>query len=94
MKNTIKVLDYFSTADYFVFALVLFLTIAFVVYGYLKRKNSDNKFVSKQINVFDIPSLINLIKELKISIVINVASAFCNMSIFTGSNAIYRISRQ
>ena len=45
MKNTIKVLDYFSTADYFVFALVLFLTIAFVVYGYLKRKNSDNKFI-------------------------------------------------
>ncbi len=44
-KDTIKVLDYFSTADYIVFALVLFLTIAFVVFGYLKRKNKDNKFL-------------------------------------------------
>ena len=44
-KETIKVLDYFSTADYVVLGFVLFLTIAFVLYGYLKRKNCDNKFL-------------------------------------------------
>ena len=45
MKDSIKVLDYFSTADYFVFGFVLFLTIALVLYGYYKRKQSDDKFV-------------------------------------------------
>ena len=44
-------------------------------------KNPDNEFSSKQIDVFDVPALIELIKQLNISIVINVASAFCNMSI-------------
>ena len=44
-KSTIKVLDYFSTADYLVFGFVLFLTIAFVLYGHYKRKNSGDKFV-------------------------------------------------
>lgn len=44
-KDTIKVLDYFSTADYLVLDCVLFLTIAFVLYGYYKRKQSDDKFV-------------------------------------------------
>ena len=44
-------------------------------------KNPDNEFSSKQIDVFDVPALIDLIKQLIISIVINVASAFCNMSI-------------
>ncbi len=51
----------------------------------IKRKNNyknpDNEIISKQIDVFDIPALVELIKELQISIVINVASAFCNMSI-------------
>ncbi|MBR4508012.1 MAG: sodium:solute symporter family protein [Elusimicrobiaceae bacterium] len=44
-KDTIKVLDYFSTTDYLVLGCVLFLTIAFVLYGYYKRKQSDDKFV-------------------------------------------------
>ena len=44
-------------------------------------KNPKNKITAKQINVFDIQSTVNLIKTLKISITINVASAFCNMSI-------------
>ena len=51
----------------------------------IKRKNNyknpDNEISSKQIDVFDVPALIKLIKELQVSIVINVASAFCNMSI-------------
>lgn len=44
-KDTIKVLDYFSTADYLILGCVLFLTIAFVLYGHYKRKQSDDKFV-------------------------------------------------
>lgn len=44
-KESIKVLDYFSTADYIVLGFVLFLTIAFVLYGYYKRKNCNNKFL-------------------------------------------------
>ncbi|MDD2524463.1 MAG: saccharopine dehydrogenase family protein [Endomicrobiaceae bacterium] len=51
----------------------------------VQRKNNykipDNKIISKQIDAFNIESVIKLIKELNISIVINVASAFCNMSI-------------
>lgn len=44
-------------------------------------KNPDNEITSKQIDVFNAEALIKLIKDLQISIVINVASAFCNMSI-------------
>ena len=44
-KDTIKVLDYFSTADYLVLGCVLFLTIAFVLYGYYRRKNSGDKLI-------------------------------------------------
>ncbi|MDR0822221.1 MAG: saccharopine dehydrogenase family protein [Endomicrobium sp.] len=44
-------------------------------------KDKSKKFQIKQINALDIPSMIALMKELNINITINVASAFCNMSI-------------
>ena len=45
-KDTIKVLDYFSSLDYLVFALVLCCTLIFVIYGYYKRKKvKDDKFL-------------------------------------------------
>ncbi len=51
----------------------------------IKRKKNyklpSNKITAKQIDVFNIDDTIKLIKELDISIVINLASAFCNMSI-------------
>ena len=51
----------------------------------VERKNNykipDNKIISKQIDAFNVEEIIKLIKELNVSIVINVASAFCNMSI-------------
>jgi saccharopine dehydrogenase-like NADP-dependent oxidoreductase len=44
-------------------------------------KDPSKKIQSRQINALDVPSTVQLIKELNISIVINLASAFCNMSI-------------
>lgn len=45
LKESIKVLNYFNFWDYAVFALVLLCTLSFVIYGYYKRKNSNDKFV-------------------------------------------------
>lgn len=44
-KENIKVLNYFNSWDYAIFALVLLCTLSFVIYGYYKRKNSNDKFV-------------------------------------------------
>ena len=45
-KDTIKVLDYFNSLDYLIFALVLCCTLIFVLYGYYKRKKAkDDKFL-------------------------------------------------
>ncbi|MDR2860731.1 MAG: saccharopine dehydrogenase family protein [Elusimicrobiota bacterium] len=51
----------------------------------IERKNSykvpEKKIKVSKIDALDIASMIKLIKELNISITVNVASAFCNMSI-------------
>jgi saccharopine dehydrogenase-like NADP-dependent oxidoreductase len=44
-------------------------------------KDTSKKIQIKQIDALDIPEVIKLIKDLKISITLNLASAFCNMSI-------------
>ncbi|MCA6085390.1 saccharopine dehydrogenase C-terminal domain-containing protein [Candidatus Endomicrobiellum agilis] len=44
-------------------------------------KDTSKKIQIKQINALDIREMIKLIKDLKISITLNLASAFCNMSI-------------
>ncbi len=44
-------------------------------------KDPSKKLIPKEINALDIPQTSALIKELDISIVLNLASAFCNMSI-------------
>ncbi|MDR1928591.1 MAG: saccharopine dehydrogenase family protein [Endomicrobium sp.] len=44
-------------------------------------KNPSKKITIIEINAFDIKKMIKLIRDLKISITINLASAFCNMSI-------------
>lgn len=44
-KENIKVLNYFNSWDYAIFALVLLCTLSFVIYGYYKRKNSGDKLV-------------------------------------------------
>jgi len=51
----------------------------------IERKNNykdpSNKIAAKQVDALNVPELIKLIKENDISITINLASAFCNMSI-------------
>jgi saccharopine dehydrogenase-like NADP-dependent oxidoreductase len=51
----------------------------------IKRKNNlkDNskKLYSRQINAYDVPAMIRLIKETNSSIVINLGTAFINMSV-------------
>lgn len=51
----------------------------------IERKNNykdpSKKLQAKQINALDIKDMIKLMKEWKISITVNLASAFCNMSI-------------
>lgn len=51
----------------------------------IKRKNNikdkSKKIYSRQINALDIPATINLIKETKSEIVINLGTAFLNMSV-------------
>lgn len=44
-------------------------------------KDSSGKLFSRQLNAMDIPSTVKLIRELNISIVINLANAFVNMSV-------------
>ena len=44
-------------------------------------KDASNKITARSIDVFDAPALIKLIKDLEADIVINLASAFCNMAI-------------
>jgi len=44
-------------------------------------KDPANKIAAKRIDALNVPEMIALIKELQISIVINLASAFCNMSV-------------
>jgi saccharopine dehydrogenase-like NADP-dependent oxidoreductase len=51
----------------------------------IERKNNykdlTKKIQIKQVDALNIPEMIKLIKNLKISIIVNLASAFCNMSI-------------
>ncbi|MCA6085826.1 saccharopine dehydrogenase C-terminal domain-containing protein [Candidatus Endomicrobiellum agilis] len=44
-------------------------------------KDPTKKIQIKQIDALNVPEMIRLIKDLKISITVNLASAFCNMSI-------------
>jgi saccharopine dehydrogenase-like NADP-dependent oxidoreductase len=44
-------------------------------------KDLTKKIQIKQVDALNIPEMIKLIKDLKISITVNLASAFCNMSI-------------
>jgi saccharopine dehydrogenase-like NADP-dependent oxidoreductase len=44
-------------------------------------KDTSKKIQIRQIDALNVPAMIKLIKELNISITINLASAFCNMSI-------------
>ncbi|MDR2708417.1 MAG: saccharopine dehydrogenase family protein [Elusimicrobiota bacterium] len=55
-------------------------------------KISDNKIQALKIDAFDICANIKLLRDLNIKIVVNVASAFCNMSILEsciGADAAY-----
>jgi saccharopine dehydrogenase-like NADP-dependent oxidoreductase len=51
----------------------------------IERKNNykdlTKKIQIKELDALNVPEVIKLIKELKISITVNLASAFCNMSI-------------
>ncbi|MDR2965046.1 MAG: saccharopine dehydrogenase family protein [Treponema sp.] len=51
----------------------------------VERKNNykdpSNKITAKTIDALNVPELIKFIKEQEISIIINLATAFCNMSI-------------
>ena len=51
----------------------------------IERKNNykdpANKITAKRINAMNVPELVKFIKKLNISIILNLASAFCNMSI-------------
>jgi saccharopine dehydrogenase-like NADP-dependent oxidoreductase len=51
----------------------------------IERKNNykdpAKKIQTKHIDALNVPEMIKLIKDLKISITVNLASAFCNMSI-------------
>ena len=44
-------------------------------------KDLSKKLIAREINALDIPQTVDLIEELNISIVVNLASAFCNMAI-------------
>jgi saccharopine dehydrogenase-like NADP-dependent oxidoreductase len=44
-------------------------------------KNPTKRIQAKQLDALNVPEIIKLIKDLKISITVNLASAFCNMSI-------------
>lgn len=44
-------------------------------------KNPENKITAKRIDAKNVPDLMKFIKKFNISIVLNLASAFCNMSI-------------
>jgi saccharopine dehydrogenase-like NADP-dependent oxidoreductase len=44
-------------------------------------KSADNKIQVLKVDAFDIAQMIKLMKDLNINITVNVASAFCNMSI-------------
>ncbi|MDR2398867.1 MAG: saccharopine dehydrogenase family protein [Endomicrobium sp.] len=44
-------------------------------------KDSQKKIQIKQVDALNVPEMVKLMKELKICITVNLASAFCNMSI-------------